>query len=200
MLDTAPQPGFVDLALQSQSAFRIIMQAMAEPGRIFTAPEPVDAVEPLNPVAAMVALTLCDYDTPVWLDQAFLSTAAITNFLSFHTGAPLTEQRDAASFAFISNSKKIGDLRQFALGTDIYPDRSTTLIVQVEALTNATGARLSGPGIETARHLGIAPLSEGFWEMAKANHALYPRGVDFIFCSPKEIACLPRSTRIEERI
>lgn len=200
MLQTAPIPGFSDLALQSQSAFRVIMDAMAQPGRIHKAPEPVMAPAPLNPVAAMAALTLCDYDTPVWLDHALKQNDEITAFLAFHTGAPIVSDMRDAAFAFISNGKKMSDPQRFGLGTDAYPDRSATLIVQVEALTNSAGVALTGPGIETKRHFGAAPLPGNFWGMARANHALYPRGVDFLFCTATELACLPRSTRIEEGI
>lgn len=196
MLQAAPLPGFSDLSLQSQSAFKTIMDAMARSGEISGAPEPIAAPFPFNPVAAMVALALCDYDTPIWLDQQFSNSAQASQFLAFHCGAPVVQAKSDAAFAFVSSAGKLPPLSEFCLGTDIYPDRSTTIVVQVDALTNATGEWLSGPGIKASRRFGIAPLPDMFWDWARANHALYPRGVDFIFCSASEIACLPRSTRI----
>ncbi|WP_029040456.1 phosphonate C-P lyase system protein PhnH [Cucumibacter marinus] len=198
MLETAPQPGFTDPAIQSQAAFRAVMDAMARPGRIYKAPELITAPAPMNPVAAMIALTLVDFDTPVWLDHGLAQSEDLNRFLAFHTGAPVTSDKTEAAFAFFANPQKLGDIANFALGTDTYPDRSTTLILQVEALTNASGETLKGPGIETERRLGVAPLQPDFWQMAAANAALYPRGIDIIFCTATELACLPRSTRIKQ--
>lgn len=198
MDNTAPLPGFSDLALEAQSAFRTLMDAMAHPATIFRAPEPVTAPAPFSPVAAMIALALCDYDTPVWLDPGLSSAAGLKGFLSFHTGAPLAVSRADAAFAFISNPRKMGEIKAFSAGTDTYPDRSTTLVIQIEALTNSTGVVLSGPGIKTTTRFGAAPLPENFWPMMRLNAALYPRGVDVIFCSATELAALPRSTRIHE--
>lgn len=188
--------GFINPTYQSQTAFRTVMDAMAHPGRRYPAPEPIDVPKPMNKVAAMVALTLCDFDTPVWFDRELSNSPDIAKYLTFHTGAPQTARPEEAVFAFVSNPKKIGDLSRFALGSDEYPDRSTTLIIQVEALTNSAGVVLSGPGIERTTTFGAAPLPDTFWPMARANHALFPRGVDLVFCSPTELACLPRSTFI----
>jgi alpha-D-ribose 1-methylphosphonate 5-triphosphate synthase subunit PhnH len=196
-MQTAPLlPGFDDVTIRSQAAFNTIMQAMARPGKIYPAPCPVTAPAPLNPVAAMVALALCDYDTKIWLEDESEATAELNQFLTFHTGAPITAQPEEADFAFIFNSTGLQNLGRFAQGTDAYPDRSTTLIIAVDALTNAAGAVLEGPGIETARTFTAAPLPSAFWSMARANNASYPRGVDMILVSDTALACLPRSTRI----
>lgn len=196
-MQTAPLlSGFDDVTLQSQSAFDTIMQAMARPGKIYPAPCPVVAPAPMNPVACMVALALCDYDTKLWLEGADDAHADLRQFLTFHTGAPFTNDPNEADFAFIFSSRELDNLGRFAQGTDAYPDRSTTLIISVEALTNAAGAVLEGPGIESARTFSAAPLPTAFWAMARANNASYPRCVDMIFATDNALACLPRSTRI----
>ncbi|MBU1175089.1 MAG: phosphonate C-P lyase system protein PhnH [Alphaproteobacteria bacterium] len=195
---TAPLAGFSDMAIQSQSGFRTLMNAMARPATILRAPEPLRAPAPMNPVAAMIALTLCDYDTMIWLDHGLMNGEGLTSFLRFHTGAPLAKSQAEADFAFIANPRKMGDIAAFPLGTDAYPDRSATLVLQVEALTNATGVVLSGPGIKDKTRFGAAPLPENFWPMMRANAARYPRGIDVIFCSMTELAAIPRSTHVGE--
>lgn len=199
MLDANLPEQFANPPIDAQSGFRAIMHAMARPGEIVEAPMPLSAPGLLNPVAAMVAMTLCDYDTPIWLDPVLAESPDLKAWVAFHTGAPLVGERISAAFAFVSSSRRLGELSQYAQGTDVYPDRSTTLVVQSEALTNATGVTLAGPGIETRTTFGVAPLPENFWDCARANHALYPRGVDLIFCTRTELACLPRSTRFVER-
>lgn len=198
MTTATPVASFTNQTFQSQSAFHVIMKAMAEPGRIFTAPEPIDAPKPLGPVAAMVALTLCDYDTDIWLDTQLAASDAVRHFLKFQTGAPITSQPGNAKFAFVSDPNEIDKFDRFALGSDEYPDQSTTLVISVDTMTNTRGKTLAGPGIEKTRPFSTTPLPANFWSMVKANHTHYPRGVDLIFCSTTSIACLPRSTRIVE--
>ncbi|MCB9992073.1 MAG: phosphonate C-P lyase system protein PhnH [Hyphomicrobiaceae bacterium] len=189
-------PGFSAPALQSQSAFRTVMLALSEPGKVREATERVNAPDPLNPVAAMVLLTLCDVDTSVWLDAEMRAHRELSDFIRFHTGSTIVESPSRAQFAFVSSSRRVPDLKNFAQGSDSYPDRSTTLIVQTEALTNDAGTLLQGPGIETSIRLGIAPLSDTFWDCVRSNHRQFPRGVDVIFCTNTHLAGLPRSTRL----
>jgi alpha-D-ribose 1-methylphosphonate 5-triphosphate synthase subunit PhnH len=88
-------------------------------------------------------------------------------------------------------------LAAFAQGSDAYPDRSATLIVQVESFTGAALA-LSGPGIDGSTTLAASPLPADFAAQLAANRALFPRGVDVILCASGEVAALPRSVRLKE--
>ena len=91
--------GFADPVHDAQRCFRTIMNAMARPGTL-------QAIEtgglkppaPLTPVAAAIALTLVDYDTPVWLDGPFARSEAVKTFLRFHTGAPIVSEPVEAAF------------------------------------------------------------------------------------------------------
>ena len=76
-------PGFADPVLESQQSFRLVLQAMAEPGRLVPMRPDLSPPTPLRPTTAAVALTLVDYDTPVWLGDA---DAAVVDWLRFHTG------------------------------------------------------------------------------------------------------------------
>ena len=79
-------PGFADPVLASQAAFRAIMDAMASPGSIVAVDGLAHAPRPLGRAAAAVALTLLDYETPVWLDPLLAPSPDITDWLRFHTG------------------------------------------------------------------------------------------------------------------
>ena len=188
-------PAFDDPALASQAVFRTVMEAMARPGL----PRPLVArlapPAPLSPTAAAVALTLLDYETPFWLDQA-LATDAVAPWLKFHTDAPLTENPAQAAFAFISDPAAMPDFGTFAQGSSEYPDRSTTLVVQVARLDEGETFVLSGPGIAGSRGFSAAPLPEDFRARLAANRALFPRGVDLILVSADAVAALPRSLRV----
>ena len=188
--------GFADLARDAQASFRATMDAMARPGTIKTTPVPVNAPQPLNPTMAMLALTLCDFDSPIWLDDNITQSEAAKSFIAFHTSAPVTKDKATAQFALLTSPASIGNLSEFAQGTDEYPDRSTTLIIQVGAISNSPFVTLSGPGIETTASLSVEGLDETFWSQAQRNSQLFPRGVDFIFVSDTQLCCLPRSTKI----
>ncbi|MBA5778958.1 phosphonate C-P lyase system protein PhnH [Stappia sp. F7233] len=194
---SAPATGFADPVHDAQRAFRAIMTAMSRPGHR----QDLDAgalrpPAPLTPVAAAVALTLFDYDTPVWLDQALADTTPVRRFLSFHTGCPITTDPSEAAFALISDPARMSSPADFAQGSLEYPDRSTTLIVMVGEISAGRQVSLSGPGLNAPVSIGIADIPSAIWPQLIANRAHFPCGVDLLFADRGGLAGLPRSTRI----
>ena len=196
----AMQGGMSDPTLQSQRIFRAIMDAMARPGTIKLVKTDAKPPAGLSPLAAAVLATLADADTSLWLDEALKTNPAIANWLSFHIGASLATEPSQAAFAVMSDAGKIASLDMFAQGTQSYPDRSTTMIIVVEALHEEGDWLLSGPGIKTEQRFGVAPISPLFFDQWSANNARFPRGMDVIFLSEEAIACLPRTTRIDPQM
>ena len=188
--------GFAAPVFDAQTVFRAVMDAMARPGTI----QPVAALAqppaPLSATAGAVALTLCDHDTPLWLDTG-LQVSAARSWLAFHSGAPLAATAADAHFALVANPATLNAFENFAQGTQEYPDRSTTLILQVESLTDGAPLRLEGPGIETTDTIAPTPLPRHFVEQWKQNGARFPRGVDVILAAPGAVACLPRTVSIK---
>ncbi|MEM8811575.1 MAG: phosphonate C-P lyase system protein PhnH [Pseudomonadota bacterium] len=190
-------PGFADPGFDAQKVFRIVMNAMAGPGMPRSVPVALRPPPPLNPVAAALALTLADYETPLWLDPMLAHNEAVVEWLRVHCGAPITTNTNEARFALIADPDKLPALGHFALGSQDYPDRSATLIIQVKMFDRKAGPLLSGPGIETARRCHPVPLPETIWTLVADNADLYPRGVDLVFATEKALAALPRSTRVD---
>ena len=93
--------GFAEPVTDAQSVFRTVMMALALPGQIKTVPLVPDAPAAMPPAMAAITLTLTDYETPVWLDDALAGDAAVRQFLAFQTGAPLTTASEDAAFAFV---------------------------------------------------------------------------------------------------
>ncbi len=189
------ESGFLSPAIDAASAFRTILLAMSRPGTILPLSPPVSPPLPLLPGAAVTALTLCDFQTPVWLAPA-IATPAVKQFLRFQTGAPLTDELAEAAFAFMPAGEGMPILSRFAQGTHEYPDRSATLVLQVEALRSDGSVELSGPGIPSPLRFGVPGLGAEFWHAMADNHTGFPIGVDVIFVSPTGIAAVPRSTEI----
>jgi alpha-D-ribose 1-methylphosphonate 5-triphosphate synthase subunit PhnH len=188
--------GFGDPVFASQSVFRAVMDAMARPGTVQAIATDAMPPAPLNAAAAAVVLTLADSDTPLWLDAELAKSEAVRGWLAFHTGAPLAGTPSDAVFALAANPAAVPPLTGFALGTQEYPDRSTTLIVQVESLTGGPVLTLTGPGIETTQAIAPRPLPGHFEVQWREINGLYPRGLDLILAAPDAVICLPRTARI----
>jgi alpha-D-ribose 1-methylphosphonate 5-triphosphate synthase subunit PhnH len=188
---------FADPVHASQRTFRAIMDALARPGTITTVAAAIAPSTPLKPAAAAIALTLLDYETPVWLDPA-LAAAEVADWLRFHTGAPITADPGEAAFAFVANSAEAPSFDAFALGSMDYPDRSTTLVLQVETFAAGESLSLSGPGIAGTQTFRAEPLPRRFREQLISNRAAFPRGVDVILAADHAITALPRSARVTD--
>jgi alpha-D-ribose 1-methylphosphonate 5-triphosphate synthase subunit PhnH len=190
---------FADPVLEAQAVFRAVMNAMARPGTIEPINTDLAPPPPLSPAAAAVALSLADYETLVWLDPPLAAAPDVARWLRFHAGARITTRPDEAIFALIADPLRVPAFDTFALGTMEYPDRSTTLVMQVERLAGETPFTLSGPGIAGAHLFGATPLPDDMHARLAANRALFPRGVDLLFVTGQALAALPRSTRIAGR-
>ena len=191
-----PGSGFTDPVLGPQSLFRVLLDAMARPGMIYSAPETgVRGPDALPREALALLLALCDHDTPVWLDAGLRSTS-VPRWLAFHASAPVTDEPALASFGVWRHDAATPQLASFAQGDARYPDRSTTLIVMCESFAGGDALTLEGPGIETRVSFAPRGLPAGFIEQVQDNHALYPCGLDFLLLAGGDLVGLPRSTRI----
>jgi alpha-D-ribose 1-methylphosphonate 5-triphosphate synthase subunit PhnH len=187
------RPGFPDPVRDAQRCYRALLDAMAHPAMIVTMPDVLPGAPPLGPVASAIALTLCDADTPVWLDEAVADAAG---YLAFHCGAPRVSTPGEALFAFSGNPATLPPLDSFALGTAEFPERATTLVIEVGALAEGAGVLLRGPGIRGERHLDVAGLPARFWAERAALAELFPRGIDLVLAAGGALAAVPRSTQV----
>jgi alpha-D-ribose 1-methylphosphonate 5-triphosphate synthase subunit PhnH len=185
-----------DAAFASQAAFRALMDCMAHPGEIKTLGG-IDAPAPLAPATAALVQSLADYESPVWLDAAFATVPAIADWIRFHTGAPIVSEPRDAAFALVADPLALPGFMQFAQGSEEYPDRSTTLIVQVERFAGPALV-LRGPGIKTIHAFAAEPLPDDMAQRLRDNRELFPRGIDLVFVAGERIAALPRSVRVGE--
>jgi alpha-D-ribose 1-methylphosphonate 5-triphosphate synthase subunit PhnH len=194
MTDIAP--GLADPPHDAQRLFRGVLEGFSHPGRIVTLPQPPAGVGPLSAAATALVLTLVDRDTPLWLAPSF-DVAAVRDFVRFHTGAPIVAREAEALFALVT-PERAPLLDGFAIGTDPYPDRSATLIVELPSLSTGPERFLRGPGIQDRATSRLSGLPDSFWSEWKANNALFPCGVDVVFTAGAELLALPRSIIVVE--
>ena len=190
--------GFANPARDSQRVFRVLMDAFAHPGTAQMFKHAVAPPTPLGATAAAVALCLVDADTPLWLDPALAAAPSVTAWLDFHTGAPRVSDPAEAVFALVSAPAIMPGFDAFSSGTQDYPDRSATLILQLETLTDGDAITLAGPGIASSARLSPGPLPRHFHQQWQANRQKFPRGIDLVLAAPDALAAMPRSVRIAD--
>ena len=188
--------GFADKVLSAQSTFRSVMDAMARPGTVQRVVASVGTPGPMMCGTAAIALTLFDHDTPIWLDARMSETSEVAKWLKFHSGAPVLEDPSVCSFALIGNGGALPDLSRFSFGTNEYPDRSTTLILQVDSLKHGSAFELRGPGIDGTTTLRAMIEPVNLFDRLAVNETLFPRGVDVVLVSGEAIVAIPRTTRL----
>jgi alpha-D-ribose 1-methylphosphonate 5-triphosphate synthase subunit PhnH len=191
---TVLAPGFSDPGHDAQRLFRAVLDAFAHPGRIMSLPDPPAGPGTISPATAAYLLTLVDRDTPLWLAPEF-ELPAVRDFVRFHTGAPIVARRDEAVFAVLAHDT--ASLDGFAIGTDLYPDRSAILVIEVPVLGAGAARRWRGPGIDGQAAVAVGGLGADFWQAWADNHALFPCGVDVVFAAGSQLLALPRSIAVE---
>jgi alpha-D-ribose 1-methylphosphonate 5-triphosphate synthase subunit PhnH len=187
--------GFSDPVLDSQSVFRALMDAMSRPARVARIQAGITPPAPLDVAAGAIACTLVDADTPYWLDPR-LNDEALDRWLAFHTGSRRAGVMADAVFAFVGAPMSMPALDGFAQGSQEYPDRSATLILQLEGLEGGEPFIFESPGINGRATIAPLGLPAGFAEQWRANGKRFPRGVDLILTAGDALACLPRSARL----
>jgi alpha-D-ribose 1-methylphosphonate 5-triphosphate synthase subunit PhnH len=188
--------GFADKVLSAQSTFRSVMDAMARPGSVQRISSVAGAPQGIMRGTAAFALTLFDHDTPIWLDSVMLAAPEVAKWLKFHTSAPVIADSSIASFALVGDPQSLPSLDRFASGSNEYPDRSTTLILQVESLTDGPVVELQGPGIDGKAALRASIQPQDLFERLTINAALFPRGIDVVLVHDDAIVAIPRTTRL----
>jgi alpha-D-ribose 1-methylphosphonate 5-triphosphate synthase subunit PhnH len=188
-------PGFADKVLSAQSTFRSVMDAMARPGSVRRIVPATGSPGKMMRGTAAIALTLFDHDTPIWLDPA-MDRPEVRKWLKFHTGAPVLADSAICSFALVADGAALPPLDCFALGSNEYPDRSTTLIIQVEDLADGPCFELRGPGIDGTASFAATVKPDDLFDRLKVNEALFPRGIDAVLVADDVILAIPRSARL----
>lgn len=196
MVTVAELPaGFADKVLSAQSTFRSVMDAMARPGSVQRIHAAAGIPAPMMLGTAAVALTLFDHDTPVWLDSTMSATPDVAKWLKFHTSAPVIADASVSSFAVIGDAQNLPPLDRFALGSNEYPDRSTTLTIQVASLTAGPAFEMTGPGIDGTAMLQ-ATIPSNLFDRLAINAVLFPRGIDVVLVHDDAVVAIPRTTRL----
>ncbi len=136
------------------------------------------------------------HTTPLFIDPK-IGNPLLLRTLCLHTNVPIATRLDDADFVLLSGNRFSYDLMALSCGSEVEPEKSTTVIVEVEGMHDGPCLKLTGPGIKT--HRIISPRLPGSVRDYLCNrpHA-FPTGLDFLFTSGKKLFAIPRSTHVEE--
>lgn len=189
------QKGFQSETFDSQTIFRKVLDAMANPGQIMEIDIDLAPPEGIHPAAGAILMTLLDFETPLWSDLAHDSEGI--QWLRFHTGASFTRMEHNAAFALCTDYDRLGDPEAFNQGTIESPQLSSTLVVQARGIDDRDSLRLTGPGIQTPKFLRVTGIKNQFFRKRARLFETYPLGVDMIFVCGTVFVAIPRTTSVE---
>ncbi len=183
--------GLTNPSLSAQQAFRRLLDAWARPGSRADFSGLAGTPDALDGASAVIALTLVDQDTPVWLSESSFASA---DWLRFHCGCRILDDPSKATFAFLS-SGEADDLKAFNPGTALSPELGATLVIRTNGLDRGVPLTLMGPGIEKAYTIHPQGINKSLWSERNALAQLLPAGLDMVLTSGWEALCLPRTTK-----
>lgn len=172
-----------------QQAFRAVLDGFARPGTLVPAQQPGAVLMFLSAVLDE-SVSLAD-------PSGLLGTDARRLLL-----AP-TAPEAQARFVLLDGRKPVEAGFQPALGTLESPELSATLVLTVDALSDASTSadaavalQLQGPGVPGTRVLAVSGLHPDWLARRAAWVSAYPMGVDIVLAAPDAMVALPRTTRI----
>jgi alpha-D-ribose 1-methylphosphonate 5-triphosphate synthase subunit PhnH len=188
-----------DEVFDAQEQFRIIMEAMARPGKINTLPE-LDVVPPagLTKASALVALGLLNADVTFACSE--VNAEKIQSYININSAAQLNTQ-EAADYIFLTGQEDVSLVEKVKVGTLSYPEQSATLIFSVKQIgeNKTEGALkiiLSGPGIKNTTTVFVVGINADVLNQIRIINQEFPLGVDLIVTDVNnQLFCIPRSNQ-----
>ena len=203
---------YANRTIRDHFTFRVILQGMSHPGKIYPLSGlPVSYADtgkssccypgkasplPNSPGAesAVIEVLGCLIDNEV--SFAVIGDKDMETVIARHTDSRPVSSEDA-DYIIVRNGTTRGKLASFKRGSLEYPDTGATILYLVEALSEAKGVVLSGPGVNGAVSLRITGLDPGELQLLRQVNSEFPLGVDAIFIDQSgNIACIPRSSQI----
>lgn len=192
----------MDLVHDIQSVYRKVLNSMARPGVIETLEEQkkIDIEVSCNKGTFLVMLMLLDGE--VSFNIVSEKSEEMTSLISQMTYSK-QKNLEEADYIFVledASEKSLAEVYKLAkIGTLIGPNKSATIIAEVNSINNNDDLELSGPGIKDKKSLSISGNNKWIKERELKNKE-YPLGVDAIYIDKEyKVVSLPRTTKIKRK-
>lgn len=189
-----------DHIFHAQEYFRLILSAMATPGKTPTLNADVKSVSHINNAAAIVGLTLLNQDVTFYAQPIH---TAIREYFTLNTSS-LPASAEAADFIFINGDiTAVDTIKKAKIGIPEYPETGAFLIIDAASISAIPIAKsiemtLKGPGVKGEKRIYLSGLHPAILDQILTKNEDYPLGIDTIFtdCTGK-ILCIPRTNQFQ---
>jgi alpha-D-ribose 1-methylphosphonate 5-triphosphate synthase subunit PhnH len=181
---------------ESQTVFRLLLEALSRPGEIKYLPSQL--VQRIPPVEIPL-LALLGYDTPFCLVGADSSREQLIARATSGRVVP----HEAAAYVGVCDATSALLPMGFQLGTSMRPDFAAQIAIQVSGvLTTATQSdamfSISGPGVETVNYVACDGAIPGECDFMFRRNWSAPRGVDmWVIGIDGSFFGLPRTSTVD---
>jgi alpha-D-ribose 1-methylphosphonate 5-triphosphate synthase subunit PhnH len=189
---------FSDQVFTSQQYYRLLLDAMARPGKIVMLPR-LEIVPPEGlfwPLAGL-AFTLLDQETTF---AVLPNNQSWNRYLCLNTGSRQAAV-SGAEFIILDGRVDLPELLTINRGELLFPDRGATLMIMVQAVGGADAdikLTLQGPGIAGKKDLALSGLCPVNLERVQTLNREFPLGVDLMISdNAGALVCIPRSSIIQ---
>jgi len=185
------------LVMTTQQIFRLLLDAMARPGKVIRLLRlPYLPPAGFNPYAMGVAVTLLDPETTF---AVLPKNEEVSDYLRQNTGSPAQNPINAG-YVFIDGQGDISDIDTLNRGSLLRPETGATVIILIDQISQhqfrgSIPITLAGPGIPGKREFFVSGLHPANLPRLVQLNREFPLGVDIIFLdSEGYLTCIPRST------
>ncbi|MFZ7134216.1 MAG: phosphonate C-P lyase system protein PhnH [Eubacteriales bacterium] len=185
-----------DIVFDSQKIFRLIMEALSNPGRIVCIDECKDRLYGDHKELLAIGVTFLDNEVSFntcgnqELSQEIISmTLSKEELISQADYIFISENKPEAAVLVVTGAK---------CGTLKDPHQSATIITGVKNLEGHPNAVISGPGVNGHKEVFLTQFMKQMIETRDNMFYEYPTGIDFIFIdSQGSLTAIPRKIKVE---
>lgn len=172
--------------------FRVLLEALANPGRVCALDVPPEVPAAVVPVAGLadveVALCVLEADGSDWADRIRIAT-----------GARIVAA-ESAQLLLALRPLQPSEVARLPRGDALHPEAGARLVLAVDRLHPTEGAlrvTTRGPGVPDERSFAVTGLDPAVLEAVHAANRNYPAGLDlYLVATDGRVVGLPRSNRL----
>lgn len=185
----------------TQKVFRVLVDAMSHPGRVYRMPKP-QKIDPWETSLLAIVYTLLDHE----VSFAFIGQKITIAEQIYAATKARQVAIEEADYIIVEGNRSDGQILSAKCGVGAYPEQGATIIYVIDQEThngNSAGLNeiiLNGPGIKDQTSPQLAGLSVEEFQHIRDLNTEYPLGVDCVFLGEdNQVMCIPRSTKITVR-